>query len=194
VIDKYTGMKKLEKRSMIPLIEKVISISRGSRIIMDFDLAAIYGISTNRLNQQVRRNRERFPEDFVFELTKDEVDSLMLQSATSKPGRGGRRKPAIAFTEHGVIMAANVLRSERAIQMSVFVVRAFIKMRATLAENKLLAAKLEELERKLTGRVDKHEEAIVYVLNELKKLREPVQLPTPKKRSIGFGREMDSKR
>ena len=85
-------MKKSEKQSLIPSLEKAISTTRGVRIILDFDLAAIYGVATSRLNQQVRRNQIRFPEDFVFELTKDEVDSLMLQSATSKTGRGGRRK------------------------------------------------------------------------------------------------------
>ena len=102
-------------------------------------------------------------------------------------------KPIFAFTEHGAIMAANVLRSQRAIQMSVFVVCAFIKIREALFENKSLSKKLEELENKLTSRLDKHENAISYVLQELRKLREPIDLPIHKKRPIGFEREMDRK-
>jgi phage regulator Rha-like protein len=107
--------------------------------------------------------------------------------------RGGRRTKQYAFTEHGAIMAANVLRSQRAIQMSVFVVRAFIKMREILSENKTVKTKLANLEKTLTSRMDKHEEIIAYVLQELKKLREPVALPSPKKRPIGFGKEMDNR-
>jgi len=110
----------------------------------------------------------------------------MLQIATSKKGRGGRRKLPLAFTEHGAIMAANVLNSRRAAQMSVFVVRAFVKMREALAQNKELAAKLAELERKLTDRLDDHEKAIVQILDEIKKLMEPPPAPEPKRREIGF--------
>jgi len=107
---------------------------------------------------------------------------------TSK-GRGGRRYIPIAFTEHGAIMAANVLNSPRAVQMSVFVVRAFVKMRQALAENKELAAKLSELERTLTARLDDHEKAIVHILDEIKKLMEPLPAPKPKRRQIGFLRD-----
>ena len=93
--------------------------------MLDFDLAALYGVATARLNQQVNRNIERFPEDFMCQLTNEEFKALMLQIATSKKGRGGRRKLPLVFTEHGAIMAANVLNSKRAVRMSVFVVRAF---------------------------------------------------------------------
>jgi hypothetical protein len=105
----------------------------------------------------------------------------------SKKGRGGRRTLPYAFTEHGAVMAANILNSDRAVQMSIFVVRAFIKMRQTIAANKALTEKLDELEKKITGRLDVHEKAIVYVLGELKKLMEPPKLPEPKRRPIAFG-------
>ena len=114
---------------------------------------------------------------------------MTSQIAISNKGRGGRRTLPYAFTEHGAVMAANILKSERAVQMSIFVVRAFIKMRETLTFNKSLNDKLNELEKKLAGRIDIHEKAIVYVLGELKKLMEPPRLPEPKRRSIGFGKE-----
>jgi hypothetical protein len=159
---------------------------RQQRVILDADLARIYGVATARLNQQVKRNRERFPDDFAFQLTREELSDLMLQSATSKPGRGGRRKRPYAFTEHGAIMAANVLHSRRAVHMSVFVVRAFLKMRETLAQNKELAAKLSELEHRLTERLDVHEKAIIHVLAEIRKLMDPPSAPQPERRQIGF--------
>lgn len=164
---------------------------RGERVILDTDLASIYGIPTFRLNEAVKRNRNRFPDDFLIQLSKDENDALTSQIAISKKGRGGRRTLPYAFTEHGAVMAANILSSDRAVQMSIFVVRAFIKMRQTLAANTALTEKLDELEKKLAGRPDVHEKAIVYVLGELKKLMEPPQLPEPKRRPIGFGKEED---
>lgn len=167
-------------------IDSVIQFVRSERVILDTDLAKIYGIPTFRLNEAVKRNRNRFPEDFLFQLTKDEHDALTSQIAISNKGRGGRRTLPYAFTEHGAVMAANILNSERAVQMSIFVVRAFIKMRQTLAANRALTDKLSEMEKKLTGRLDVHEKAIVYVLGELKKLMEPPQLPEPKRHPIGF--------
>jgi phage regulator Rha-like protein len=135
----------------------------------------------------VKRNADRFPHDFVFQLTSHEFAVLMLQIATSKKGRGGRRKLPLAFTEHGAIMAASVLNSPRAVQMSVFVVRAFVKMREALAQDGQLAKKLAELERRLTGRLDVHEKAIVHILEEIKKLMEPLPAePEPKRPEIGF--------
>jgi ORF6N domain len=134
-------------------VEDLIHTLRDQRVILDSDLARVYGVTTTRLNQQVRRNADRFPADFAFQVTADEFAGLMLQIATSKKGRGGRRKLPLAFTEHGAIMAANGLNSPRAVQMSVFVVRAFVKMREMLGDNRHLAEKLAELERRLTGRV-----------------------------------------
>jgi phage regulator Rha-like protein len=175
------------KTSLIPVqpVEPLIQTIRGQRVILDADLATIYGVSTTRLNQQVKRNRDRFPEDFVFQLTPGEFAGLMLQIATSKNRRGGRRKPPLAFTEHGAIMAANVLNSPRAVHMGVFVVRAFVKMREVLAQNAQLAEKLAELEQRLTERLDIHERAIVHILGEIRKLMEPPP-PESERPEIGF--------
>ncbi len=168
-------------------LEGLIRLIRGQRVILDSDLAQIYGVLTSRLNEQVKRNWDRFPTDFMFQLTDKENKSLTSQNAMSKIGRGGRRTKPCVFTEHGAIMAANVLSSPRAVQMSVFVVRAFVKMRETLGGNRHLAAKLEELEQRLTGRLDVHEKAIVHILDEIKKLREPLPSePEPEHREIGF--------
>ena len=181
-------IKRKIKTQPIP-IDSVIRFVRGERVILDMDLAKIYGIPTFRLNEAIKRNKDRFPGDFLFQLTQDEHDALTSQIAISKKGRGGRRTLPYALTEHGAVMAANILKSERAVQMSIFVVRAFIKMRQTLAANGALTDKLHELEKRLTNKLDVHENAIVYVLGELKKLMEPPLLPEPKRRSIGFGKE-----
>jgi hypothetical protein len=147
--------------------------------MLDSDLAAIYGTSTMRLNEQFKRNRKRFPRDFAFVLTRQEFTNLISQNAISR-SHGGRRKLPIAFTEHGALMLASVLNSEVAIQASVRVVRAFVRLREMVAANAHLAAKLEELERRL----DSHDEAIVDLFATLKRL---LEAPGPqKKRQIGF--------
>jgi hypothetical protein len=169
-------------------IEELIHVIRGKKVILDSDLARIYGVPTKRFNQQVKRNRARFPEDFLFQLTRAEaVEVLRLRSqivtlktgdknlrsqnatsraesvnlrsqiVTSSLGYGGRRYLPYAFTEHGAVMAANVLNSPAAVQMSVFVVRAFVSMRALLVEHKELFEILAELEKKLTERLDAHD-------------------------------------
>lgn len=167
-------------------IEPVIQVIRGQRVILDSDLANIYGTSTMRLNEQVKRNQKRFPADFMFRLTKNEWDSLISQIAISK-GRGGRRKLPYAFTEHGAVMAANVLNSERAVAMSVYVVRAFVKLREVLASSDELAKKLDALERKLTGRLDTHEKAIIGLFAQIRRLlKPPPPQPEPKRQRIGF--------
>jgi len=144
-----------EPRDVDPkdIVSRILSV-RGQRVLLDADLAALYGVTTARLNQQVNRNLDRFPTDFLIQPTDQEVAVLMLQFATSKPradGRGGRRKPPRLFTEHGAIMAATVLNSPRAVQMSVYVVRAFVKLRAVLASNSTLARRLETLERSVAA-------------------------------------------
>ena len=150
--------------------------------MLDADLAQIYGVTTARLNEQVRRNTERFPSDFVFQLTREELTDLMSQIATSKKdGRGGLRKLPFVFTEHGAMMAAMVLRSERAVEMSVFVVRAFVKMREMLSSNAILSKKLDELEQ----RVASHDDSLSEILSALRQLVEPDETE-PKKREIGF--------
>lgn len=169
-------------------IDSMIQSIRGVRVMLDADLARIYGVSTSRFNEAVKRNKKRFPEDFMFQLTADEEAALRSQIAILKAGRGQHRKyRPYAFTEHGTLMAANILNSSRAVEMSVFVVRAFVKMRETLLGSRDLAKKLEELEKKLTGRLDSHEVAIVHVLQELMQiLNPPPPLPDPPRRRIGF--------
>ena len=165
-------------------------------MILDLDLAEIYGVTTKRLNEQVKRNGKRFPADFMFRLTQTEWDDLKSQIATSNLAmrsqiataskRNVRFFPYV-FTEHGALMAANILNSSSAVEMSVFVVRAFIKMREAFAANKALALKLTELEKKLTSRLDIHEKAIVHVLGEIKKLMAAdCKQADSQKRQIGF--------
>lgn len=161
-------------------IAQAIVVVRGQKVLLDEDLAALYGVETRRLNEQVRRNLDRFPADFMFQLDDTEYASLISQIATSKPGRGGRRKLPLAFTEHGAIMAATVLNSPRAVEVSIYVVRAFVRLREALASNKELAAKLGELERKLKG----HDQAIAGILDAIRQLMAPP--PPASKRSIGF--------
>src|SRR4030042_6297478 len=178
------------KREMVAYttddITTLIITVRGKRVILDRDLAALYGVPTFRFNEAVKRNRNRFPEDFMFQLTGDEAACLTSQIAMSKSRRGGRRTLPYAFTEHGTVMAANILRSPKAIQMSVFVVRAFIRMRQMLIEQRGLARKLAELEEELTARLDVHETAINEMFTQIKRLLSPPPEPeTPKKR-IGF--------
>ncbi len=160
-------------------VESAIYFIRGQRVMLDSDLAAIYGTSTMRLNEQFRRNRKRFPADFAFVLTREELTNLISQIAISR-SHGGRRKPPVVFTEHGAIMLAAVLNSDIAVQASVRVVRAFVRLREMVAANAQLAAKLEELERRL----DSHDEAIVDLFATLKRLLEPTE--PKKKREIGF--------
>jgi hypothetical protein len=159
-------------------VERAIYLIRGQRIMLDSDLAAIYQVTTKRLNQQFTRNRKRFPVDFAFQLTAEEFTNLKSQIATSNR-RGGRRYLPWVFTEDGAIMLASVLNSDVAVQASVRVVRAFIQLREMVAANAQLASKLEELERRL----DSHDEAIVDLFATLKRLLEPEAKP---KREIGF--------
>jgi hypothetical protein len=147
--------------------------------MLDSDLAAIYGTSTMRLNEQFRRNRKRFPDDFAFVLGRKEFTNLISQNAISR-SHGGRRTAPLAFTEHGAIMLASVLSSDIAVQASIRVVRAFIKLREMVAANAELATKLKELEHLL----DSHDEAIVDLFAALKCLIEPLEAPN--KREIGF--------
>jgi hypothetical protein len=168
-------------------IQPLIRYIRGRRVMLDNELANIYGVTTARLNQQVRRNLKKFPSDFMFQLTAMEYERLMLQTATSKKGRGGRRKLPLAFTEHGAVMVATILNSSQAIAMSLYVVRAFIKLREALSGNKELSRKLSDLENKLTKRLNIHEAAIVKIFSEIRELLKP---PPPQenqpKRKIGF--------
>ena len=139
----------------VQLIERRIYLIRGQKVMIDTDLAELYGVPTFRLNEAVKRNRKRFPDDFMFQLTRNEFDALRSQFVISK-GRGGRRYLPYVFTEHGAIMAANVLNSDRAVQASVQVVRAFVRLRQILASNAELAGKLpEQLRQVERGAVDR---------------------------------------
>jgi hypothetical protein len=172
---------KAVKNLIVPIkqIESLILIIRGQRVMLDEDLAAIYGVATRRFNEQIKRNLDRFPDDFMFRLSKEEAESLRSQIATSKQGRGGRRYLPYAFTEHGAIMAANVLNSERAVEMSVYIVRAFIRLREMLASHKELAVKFAELERKLST----HDRQIIEIVKVIKQLMAP---PKTEPKPIGF--------
>jgi hypothetical protein len=156
-----------------------IHLLRGQKVMLDADLAELYGVPTKRLNEQVRRNSERFPPDFMFQLSAEEHAVLRSQSATSNVGRGGRRYAPYAFTEHGALMAATVLNSPRAIEMSVFVVRAFVQLRELLATSRELAVKLDDLERRLSN----HDQAIAELIHAIRQL---TATPERKSRPIGF--------
>ena len=160
-------------------VESLVRSIRGERVILDSDLARIYGVSTGRLNEQVRRNIGRFPRDFMLQLTPREYARLRSQNAISNIGRGGRRYVPFAFTEHGAIMAANVLNSKRALQMSLYVVRAFIQLRGTLLANRELARWLHELER----RVEKHDGEIYAIFETIRRL---MAVPEKPGRQMGF--------
>ena len=178
-----TPPNKLTANQFVHLIYEI----RGQRVMLDSDLARIYGLPTFRFNEAIKRNRERFPEDFMFRLTAAEAAALTSQFAISKKGRGGRRTLPYVFTEHGAIMAANVLNSRRAVQMSVFVVRAFLKMRALLGDKRELAQKLASLEKELKKRLDVHEAVIVTILQRVMDVIDPPAVPPPPpKPRIGF--------
>ena len=174
-------------RSVPPVIDNMILTIRGQKVILDRDLAALYGVPTFRFNEAVKRNRKRFPDDFMFQLTSEERAALTSQIAMSKIGRGGRRTLPYAFTEHGAVMAANILHSDKAIQMSVFVVRAFVKMRAMITTQKDLAGKLAALERSLTSRLNIHERVISDIIQQIMSLlNPPPPEPDPPRKQIGF--------
>jgi phage regulator Rha-like protein len=169
-------------KSAIILTKRVgskILILRNQRVILDTDLAELYGVSPKRLNEQIKRNPRRFPSDFFFTLTRVEYRNLRSQFATSTSSHGGRRYLPHAFTEHGAIMAATVLNSPRAIEMSVFVVRAFVQMREALLLNQKVVAKLHELE----SRLDDHDAEIRDLVEAIRELMAP--LPAGERR-IGF--------
>ena len=173
----------VKSKDLIPekRILKIIMVVRGEKVILDSDLAKLYGVETRRLNEQVRRNIEKFPEDFMFQLTKEEFENLKSQIATSSSGWGGRRKLPFVFTEHGALQAANVLNSKQANKMSVYIVRTFVRLREMALKNDKLAHKVDQLER----RVSDHDEILMELVQEIRKL---IELPKPKskKQSIGF--------
>lgn len=170
----------MKEKQVKTIPDEVIRAIRGQRVILDSDLAAIYGVATKDLNKAISRNIARFPADFVFRLVLEEVIDLRFQIGTSKPGRGGRRYLPYAFTEHGAIMAATVLNSPKAVEMSVFVVRAFVKMREKLLATATLAKRLAEVEKNLML----HDVALQELFEQIRPLLLPP--PDPPRNPIGF--------
>jgi hypothetical protein len=173
-------MAKAKPQSGEPALPRIHTI-RKQRVVLDADLALLYGVETKRLNEALRRNRGRFPADFSFELTDEEFATLRSQIATSK-GRGGRRYLPRVFTEHGALMAANILSSPKAIQMSIYLVRAFVKLRDEIASNLSVLRRLSEIDKKLL----EHDVVLREVIERLQPLLNPP--PEKPKSKIGFHR------
>ncbi|MBI5327852.1 MAG: ORF6N domain-containing protein [Deltaproteobacteria bacterium] len=164
----------------VEAIERKIYLVRGNKVMLDSDLAELYGVATKVLLQAVKRNLKRFPSDFMFQLNYQQVAALRSQIVTLKKGRGQHRKyPPYVFTEQGVAMLSSVLNSERAIEVNIHIMRAFVKLREMISTNKELAHKLAQLERK----IEKHDDEIKAIFNAIRQLMIP---PEPKKRKIGF--------
>jgi ORF6N domain len=183
-------MAKARQTGTVPVehITQSILILRGQKVLLDAELAALYGVTTRRLNEQVRRNRSRFPADFLLELTAEEFTNLKSHFATSS--WGGRRKLPLAFTEHGAIQVATILNSPRAVEMSVYVVRAFVKLRDLLSSNRELARRFAQLETRLDKRLTEHDQQIAAILSAIRQLMHP---PAPKRRPIGFTADLSEK-
>ena len=178
-------MPKATKALMVSdeLVMNKIYLIRGQKVMLDKDLAELYGVTTGNLNLAVKRNKKRFPSDFIFQLTKEEFEALILQNAISKKqSRGGTRKLPYAFTEQRVSMLSGVLNSEIAIQVHIQIIRVFAKMREMLLTHKDILLQLEKVEKKLTG----HDEDIALIFGYLKKLLNP---PQPPRQRIGFRRK-----
>jgi len=166
-------------RGLIPIerIEGAILAVRGCRVMLDADLAALYGVPVKSLNQSVKRNRKRFPADFMFQLTSAESRRLRSQSVTAKVGRGGRRTAPYAFTEQGVAMLSSVVRSDRAIHVNIEIMRTFVRLRHMLRANADLARRLAAMEQR-------HDRQFKVVFEAIRQLMVP---PVPRRRQIGFG-------
>jgi phage regulator Rha-like protein len=165
-------------------ITQAILVLRGHKVLLDADLATLYGVTTGRFNEAVKRNLERFPADFMFQLTNQELTTLRSQIAISNgESRGGRRYRPHAFTEHGAIMAATILNTPRATEISVYVVRAFVQLREVLATHQELAQRLKELETRIERKLAGHDQALAGIITAIRELMAP---PEPKKRRILF--------
>jgi hypothetical protein len=165
-------------------------VLRGHKVLLDETLANLYGVQTKVLVQAVQRNRGRFPDDFMFQLTATEWAVLRSQFVTSKPGRGGRRYPPYAFSEQGVAMLSSVLGSERAIAVNIEIMRAFVRMRALFASNHQLAKRLDQLEAHLDKKLIAYDAAITAILSAIRELMKP---PPTSRRGIGFTADLEEK-
>jgi hypothetical protein len=180
----------------VDYIERRIYRVREQNVMLDSDLAKLYQVTTGNLNLAVKRNLARFPADFMFQMRTEEVAALLLQSARSKKGRGGRRTSPYAFTELGVAMLSSVINSEQAVQINILIVRAFVRLRALLATNEELAKHLDEVESRFTKdlsrhdqKLSSHEQAITGIFNTLRELMNP-----PRVHAIGFTADFSNKR
>jgi hypothetical protein len=172
-------------------ITRAILVLRGQRVLLDAELAALYGVTTKRLNEQVRRNLHRFPADFMFQLTAAEVADFRSQFATIEGGGRGQHRKYLpyAFTEHGAVQAANVLNSPRAVEMGIYVVRAFVQLRELFSSNKELAKRLDQLEARIEKKLTTHDEAIAAMLSAIRELMKP----PPRRRGVGFTADLNEK-
>jgi hypothetical protein len=176
--------KSSESTLAVEALDNSIHLIRGHRVMLDADLAALYGVQTKVFVQAVKRNLARFPTDFMFQLTAEEWANLRSQFVTSSSGHGGRRTIPYAFTEQGVAMLSTVLSSERAIAVNIEIMRAFVRLRNVLTSNKELAKRFAELEQRLERRLDSHDQAIAGILDAIRQLMTPP--PISPKRRIGF--------
>ena len=174
-------------------ITRAILVLRGHKVLLDTELAALYGVTTKRLNEQVKRNAERFPEDFLFRLSAPEVETLnRSQTATGSQKHRNPRFPPYAFTEHGAIMAAMILNSPYAVEMSVYVVRAFVHLRELLSSDRELARRFAQLETRLDKKLTEQDRTIGAILSAIRELMHP-KPPAPKRRPIGFTADLEEK-
>ena len=186
-------MAKTQRTAPVPVehITQSILVLRGQRVLLDAELAALYGATTKRLNEQVKRNAARFPEDFLFRLSAAEVEILnRSQIATGSQKHRDPRFPPYAFTEHGAIMASMILNSPHAVEMSVYVVRAFVHLRELLSSNRELARRFAQLETRLDKKLTEHDRAIGAILSAIRELMHPTP---PKRRPIGFTADLEKK-
>jgi len=168
----------------IELIASKIYLIRNMKVMLDRDLAELYGVETGALNRAAKRNAERFPEDFMFQITGEEAELLRCQTGISKPGRGGRRYLPYAFSEHGVLMLSSVLKSERAIQVNIVIMRAFVKLREMLSTHKDLKGKIESMEKKYDEQFQIVFEAIKQLLTEEDKPKKKIGFTVKEKQKI----------
>jgi hypothetical protein len=174
----------MKKRPPLPVALPLIRVVRAQRVILDSDLARLYGVSTSQLNQQLRRNRRRFPTDFAFRLTRAEAAEGLLQIVTALGGRN-RANPPIAYTEHGAVMAANVLKSDRATAMSVEVVRAFVRLRRISSTHERIARILHDLETAVRDRLDGHDKQITALFEMMAEIVDGAPISSSGKKRIG---------
>lgn len=185
---------KLKTLAAVKPVEALIRIIRDRKVMLDSDLAVLYEVSTKRLNEAVKRNLNRFPASFMFRLTAEEATVLRSQIATSNEGRGGRRYLPYAFTEHGVVMLSSILNSDRAIEMSILVVNAFVRMRELIASNKDIASRIEKREQGHSRTASVIEIPVEDIDRLASDVTEMKAMPPIKKRKIGFRISADDER